>query len=103
MRAGNRNRQRAAGWMTVSGADYSEKSAVKISINLPIAATVLLLPLAVIAQNRAIPHSSVGSPSFEGATPPTQAVDAGFTTILVNQDFSLGILDLGCDEKSQRH
>jgi hypothetical protein len=75
---------------------------MKIAVNVPAAAAVLLLPLAVIAQNLAAPNSGARLPSIE-ATPPAQAVSAGFTTTLVNQDFSRGVLDLGCDGKSQKH
>ena len=34
---------------------------------------------------------------------PPQAAQAGFTTMLVNQDFSQVVLDLGCDGLSQKH
>jgi hypothetical protein len=75
---------------------------MKIGVNLPITAAVLLSPLTALAQNPA-PNSVAGLSSVGSATPPAQAVSAGFSTTLVNQDFSRGILDLGCDGQSQRH
>jgi hypothetical protein len=69
---------------------------VKIGVNLPTAAVVLLLPLAALAQSPVASNSS-SRPSDRAVVPPAQAVSVGFTTTLVNQDFSQGILDLGCD------
>jgi hypothetical protein len=76
---------------------------LKIGVNLPIAAALLLLPLTALAQSPAASNSGAEPEVVRIAAPPAQAVSAGFTTTLVNQDFSLGILDLGCDGKSQKH
>jgi hypothetical protein len=76
---------------------------MKIGVNPAIAATVFLFPLTALAQLSAAPNSDARPTAVGLATPPAQAVSAGFTTTLVNQDFSRGILDLGCDGKSQKH
>jgi hypothetical protein len=76
---------------------------MKIGVILPVAAAVLHLALTALAQNPVAPNSGVRPSAIGVAAPPPQAVSAGFTTTLVNQDFSRGILDLGCDGKSQKH
>jgi hypothetical protein len=60
------------------------------------------LAFAALAQNLAVPYSGVRLPSVEGATRSCGSA-LGFTTTLVNQDFSPGGLDLGCHSQSQRH
>jgi hypothetical protein len=76
---------------------------MKIGVNLSTAAAVLLLPHTALTQSPSAPNSGAPRSAIGVATPPAQAVSAGFTTTLVNQDCSLGILDLGCDGKSQKH
>jgi hypothetical protein len=69
---------------------------VKIGVNRTTAAVVLLLPFTAFAQSP-VASNSGSRPSDGAVVPPAQTVSVGFITTLVNQDFSHGILDLGCD------
>ncbi len=71
---------------------------MKMRINFPVAAMVLLSYFAVLGQNASFSSSDVGH-----VDPPPQSVNAGFTKLLVNQDFSRAVLDLGCAGASQKH
>jgi hypothetical protein len=75
---------------------------MRLRVGLSIAAAPLLA-LAALAQTPRVPNSQAASRADPPVTPPAQAANAGLTTMLVNQDFSRGTLDLGCAGQSQKH